>query len=166
METTNKTFSLSRTFKAPKELVFRAFSSAEALGKWWGPVEAPIDVISLDFRPGGIFHYRMKGEQINYGIFRYREIDPPNSITWINSFANEKGETIKPPFEDFDIPREILHRITLTEKDGITTLALTAEPLNASENEISTFIAITESMEQGYGGTFDQLEKYLKGIQK
>jgi hypothetical protein len=27
---------------------------------------------------------------------RYKEIDNPNSITWINSFANEKGETIKP----------------------------------------------------------------------
>lgn len=157
-----RNFSLTRTFKAPKRLVFRAFSSPEALSKWWGPVEAPIDVIKLDFRPGGIFHYKMKGEHINYGIFKYKEIDPPNSITWINSFANEKGEIIKPPFEGFDLPREILNKIILTENNGITTLVLSSKPVNASESEINTFISITESMEKGFGGTFDQLENYLK----
>jgi uncharacterized protein YndB with AHSA1/START domain len=166
MNTTNKQFSITRTFKAPKQLVFQAFSSPEALAKWWGPVEAPIDLIKLDFKPDGIFHYKMKGEHINYGVFVYKEIDKPNSITWISSFANEKGEIIAPPFKDFDLPKEILTKITLTENNGITTLVLFSEPLNASESQIETFNAITENMEQGFGGTFNQLENYLQEIQK
>lgn len=157
-------FSMSREFKAPLELVFEAFTKAEALTKWWGPVEAPIDVISLDFRPGGIFHYRMNGHQIYYGIFHYTEIEAPRRISWINSFANEKGEIIKAPFAGIDLPKEIRNTITLSEKNGITTLLLQSEAINATENEIKTFITMTESMQQGFGGTLNQLEKYLETL--
>ncbi|MES2774433.1 MAG: SRPBCC domain-containing protein [Bacteroidota bacterium] len=165
MKTANQQFTITRTFEAPMELVFQAFATEAALAEWWGPVAAPIDVISLDFRPGGKFHYRMNGAQVHYGIFRYTEITRPDTITWINSFADEKGEIIKPPFEGLDIPREILNKITLTEVNGITTLKLVSEPNNASENEIDTFYAITDSMQKGFGGTLDQLEKYLQKMQ-
>lgn len=166
MSTSNPSFSLSRTFKAPRELVFEAFANEDALAKWWGPVEAPIDVIFLDFRPGGTFHYKMKGPQVNYGIFHYREIKRPDSIIWVNSFANEKGEIIKPPFDGIDVPREMLIKISLSEKDGITTLDLFSEPVHASENEASTFRAITDSMIQGNNSMFDQLETYLAALPK
>jgi uncharacterized protein YndB with AHSA1/START domain len=159
-------FILTKIFNASKEMVFDSFASAEALAQWWGPVEAPIDVVSLDFRPEGIFHYRMKGTHMSYGIFRYKKIERPNSLTWINSFADENGAIIKPPFKDFDLPKEILNSITLTEEEGVTTLILKSEPINASESETNCFYSITESMEQGFGGTFNQLVNYLNKIQK
>ena len=53
---TNTTFRLTHVFHAPKEKVFKAFSTAEALNAWWGPAETSNSVIKLDFRPGGIFH--------------------------------------------------------------------------------------------------------------
>lgn len=165
MNTSNPSFTLSRSFRAPKELVFDAFATGEALARWWGPVEAPIDVISLDFRPGGSFHYKMKGQQIHYGLFRYQAINRPDSISWINSFANEKGEIIKPPFEGIDVPKEMLVKIVLSEKDGVTTLLLESEPVNATDGEISTFISMKDSMNQGFGGTMSQLESYLAAMQ-
>jgi uncharacterized protein YndB with AHSA1/START domain len=155
-------FTITRTLAASKQSVFDAFSNADALAQWWGPVEAPIDVVSLDFRPGGIFHYRMKGPQVSYGIFRYIAIHEPDSIEWVNSFANEKAEIIKAPFAGIDFPKEMLVTIHLSETDGITTLLLTSKPLHATENETSTFVAMTSSMEQGFGGTFRQLENYLR----
>ena len=164
METLKQKFSLTRTFNAPQELVFDAFSNAEALEKWWGPVEAPIDVVRLDFRPGGIFHYRMKGDKISYGIFKFLEISRPNRIVWVNSFANEKAEIIKPPFEGLDFPKEILVSLDLKETEGVTKLSLTSEPMNASDAEIQTFNSIRPSMKQGFGGTFDQLENFLSEI--
>lgn len=159
---TTPVFTITRTLAASKQTVFDAFSKADALAQWWGPVEAPIDVVSLDFRPGGIFHYRMKGLQVSYGIFRYIAIREPDSIEWVNSFANEKAEITKAPFEGIDFPKEILVTIYLTETDGITTLVLTSKPLNATENETKTFKEMTSSMEQGFGGTFRQLENYLR----
>ncbi len=155
-------FTLTKTFNAAREMVFDAFARADALAQWWGPVEAPIDVISLDFRPGGIFHYRMNGAQTSYGIFRYENIERPGHISWINSFADEAGAIIKPPFAGFDLPKEIHNSITLTEDNGLTTLQLVSKPVNASEAEIACFLSIKESMEQGFGGTFSQLQAYLR----
>lgn len=166
METATPKFSITREFEAPMKLVFEAFSTATALGQWWGPVEAPIEVIRLDFRPGGIFHYKMKGEHTSYGLFKYTQIEAPRSITWINSFANEQGEVIKPPFPGMDVPREIQNTITLSEENGITRLVLVCHPLHASPEEIATFNAITQSMEQGYGGTLGQLKTYLQTIKQ
>lgn len=157
----NSKFSIVRKFNASIDAVFQSFTNANALAKWWGPVEAPIEMISFDCKVGGVFHYKMNGEQVSYGVFKYVEIEAPHTIAWINSFANEHGEIIKPPFEGMDIPREILNKLSLEEQDGVTTLTLISEPINASEAEIETFIAIKESMEQGYGGTFGQLENYL-----
>lgn len=165
MQTHTPSFTLTRLLHASKAQVFEAFTNAQALAQWWGPVEAPIEVVSLDFRPGGHFHYKMMGQQINYGLFKYLQIDAPHSIEWINSFADAAGNAIKPPFEGIDFPKEIVNKITLTEKEGITTLQLVSTPLNATENELTTFTSFTESMEQGFGGTLGQLEAYLQTIQ-
>ncbi|RYG01887.1 MAG: SRPBCC domain-containing protein [Chitinophagaceae bacterium] len=156
-----KQFTHQRTFNASRDRVFAAFKTAEALAKWWGPAGAPIDVISLEFKPGGHFHYRMNGTQIHYGIFHFKSINEPDSITWVNSFADEKGNIIKPPFEGIDIPKEMLNQIEFMERDGRTTLSLTSEPVNADESEINTFNAMHDSFKMGFTGTLDQLEEYL-----
>ena len=54
-----KEFTFTRTFDAPRALVWKAWTSAEALGQWWGPKGAAIRVIAFDLRPGGMFHYAM-----------------------------------------------------------------------------------------------------------
>jgi hypothetical protein len=63
-----------------------------------------------------------------------------------------------------DVPKEILCKIILTEKNGLTTLHLHSEPFNASESEYKTFASIFEGMKQGFDGTFNQLDQYLKTL--
>ncbi|XZF13204.1 SRPBCC family protein [Chitinophagaceae bacterium MMS25-I14] len=159
-------FSVTRKLNAPKQMVFEAFADANALAQWWGPVEAPIDVVKLDFRPGGIFHYKMKGNSNHHGIFRYIAINEPDSIEWINSFADEHAQIIKPPFPGIDFPREIHNLLTLEEADGVTTLTLSGYPVNATESEENTFYSFFSSMQQGFTGTLNQLENYLKKKQQ
>lgn len=161
MSTTQK-FTITRTFDASKEDVFNAFASAEALTEWWGPVEAPIDVIQLDFRAGGKFHYRMNGAMVYYGVFHYQQIIPHDSIVWINSFANEAGEVIKAPFPGLDFPLEVLNTLTLEQKGSQTVLTLVSEPYNSTESETAAFNAIRDNMQQGFTGTLNQLEAFLK----
>ena len=85
MSTVKEQFSITRTFKASKQQVFDAFANAEALTKWWGPAKMPIDVLQLDFRPQGIFHYSMKaGEVLRYGVFHYVTIEEPNRKRKLN----------------------------------------------------------------------------------
>ncbi len=165
MQTTKEQFSITRKLNAPKAVVFKAFSNAEALAKWWGPTGMSIDVLQLDFRPKGIFHYSMKvGDAVRYGIFHYVTIEEPDRIEWINSFANETGEIIAAPFPGLVFPKEVMNIMTLTEEDGITTLHLTGYPINANEEEENTYYSMFAGMNQGFTGTLDQLEAYLKMV--
>jgi uncharacterized protein YndB with AHSA1/START domain len=165
MSSVKEQFSITRTFKASKQQVFNAFANAEALAKWWGPANMPIDVLKLDFRPQGIFHYSMKAADVTrYGVFHYVAIEEPNRIEWINSFANEAGEIIAAPFPGLVFPKEVMNIMTLTEEDGTTTLHLTGYPINASEEEENTYYSMFASMNQGFTGTLDQLEAYLKTV--
>jgi uncharacterized protein YndB with AHSA1/START domain len=150
-----------RQFNAPRKLVFKAFADAEALKQWWGPKGAEIEISKLDFKPGGIFHYSMKspmGEM--WGKFNYLEINEPEKIVFTNSFSDKDANTVRAPFSN-DFPMEIMNSITLTEHEGKTTLLIKGGPLNPTDAEQNFFTNMFSSMQQGFGGTFDQLDEYL-----
>lgn len=154
-----------RKFNAPKSLVFSAFTTAEALAAWWGPKGMPITVHKLDFKPGGIFHYKMEGNgQVMWGVFHYGNIVEPDMIEFVNSFSDEEGNICKAPFP-IDFPLEIFNRLTLEEENGVTTLTLKGHPINATAAQEETYRSMLSSMEQGFGGTMDQLESYLASVQ-
>jgi uncharacterized protein YndB with AHSA1/START domain len=52
---------VSRTYDAPRALVFSAWSSGERLARWWGPNGFTAPVCNVDFRPGGKLEICMKG---------------------------------------------------------------------------------------------------------
>lgn len=156
---------ITRSFEAPRELVFKVWTEAEHLAQWWGPKGMSLRVSTLDLRPGGIFHYSMQSPEghIMWGKFVYREIVAPEKIVFTNSFSDEEGNTIRAPFSE-SWPLEVLNTLTLTENEGKTTLTLRGGPLHATEEERKAYQAMFESMKQGFGGTFDQLEEYLAKV--
>jgi uncharacterized protein YndB with AHSA1/START domain len=165
MEEKNKLV-ITRVFDAPRELVFKAWSEAGRLAQWWGPKGCNIEVISLEFRPGGVFHYCMSmpdgGEM--WGKFIYHEIVEPETIVFVSSFSDREGKITRAPFSP-SWPLEVLNNLTLNEKDGKTTLTLSGGPINATQEETKTFASFVGSMQQGFGGTFDQLAEYLAKMQ-
>ena len=42
-----------RTFDAPRELVWKAFTDPEIVPRWWGPHGTTTTVVEMDVRPGG-----------------------------------------------------------------------------------------------------------------
>ncbi len=154
---------ITREFDAPRDLVWKAWTNAEALAQWWGPKEFGITVHKLEFKPGGQFHYNMKAHNgfEMWGLFTYKEISAPEKLVFTNSFSNEKGEITRAPFFDGKWPLEIMNVITLTEKNGKTMLTIKGAPVNANAEELAAFESNRKSMNQGFGGTFDKLEQYL-----
>jgi hypothetical protein len=67
---------------------------------------------------------------------------------------------MRPPF-GAAIPLEVLNDVTFTERAGKTTVSLHATPHGATEEEVATFKSMHSGLEQGYGGTFDQLARVL-----
>jgi uncharacterized protein YndB with AHSA1/START domain len=153
---------ITRTFDAPRKLVFQAFSESSRLAEWWGPKGLEITVSRLDFRPGGVFHYSMTAPDgtVMWARMVYREIVPPERIVWVNSFADEAGNLVPVPFGD-EWPPEMLCTVTLAEQDGNTLLTLRVIPVNASELQTVTFGEQHDSMREGFGGTFDKLDDHL-----
>lgn len=158
-------FTFSRTFDAPRERVWRAWSNADALAQWWGPKGTTMHVLKLDFRPGGMFHYTIAfrpGHEM-YARFIYREIVAPERIAFVISFSDAEGGITRAPFPQLEgkWPLEVLNVVTFTEQDGKTTVALRARPINATAEERTMFAANAESMRGGFGGAFDKLVELL-----
>lgn len=157
----NADFFISYEFKAPKELVFNAFTKAEALNEWWGPEHTRNSVVSLDFREGGIFHFKMEAaEGTNYGRFVFGAIQPYDLLEFTNSFADEHANVVPAPF-GIPIPARIFYRVVFTENNGKTTIAMTGKPVEARPEEEEGFRAINEGMQLGFTASFVQLTKYL-----
>lgn len=159
---TNQEFTITRQFDAPRALVFRALTEADRLAQWWGPTGFEMVSAKVDLRPGGLFHYQMRSPQgqVMWGRFVYREIVPPERIVFTNSFSDAAGGATRAPFSP-TWPLEVLNTLTLTEAAGRTAVTLRGGPFNATPEERRTFEGHFPSMQQGFGGTFDQLAAYL-----
>jgi uncharacterized protein YndB with AHSA1/START domain len=162
-ETQRSEFVITRSYEAPRELVWRAFADGEALAQWWGPKGFTLTVFGFEFRPGGTCHYRLDGPNGHtmWARFTYREIAAPERIVFVNAFSDEAGNLSRAPFFDGRWPLEVLMTVTLSEQDGTTTVTLRSHPINATDVEVETFESNIESMSQGFGNAFDQLEAYL-----
>ena len=60
---------------------------------------------------------------------------------------------------------EISNQMTLAENNGITTLTLQGQPINATPEQEATYHAMITNMQGGFAGTFKQLDAYLTKIQ-
>lgn len=161
-KTIHKPFTIERTFDAPRELVWKAWTERDRLVAWFGPKGSEITKADLDFRQGGHFHYCMNhpnGMEM-WGKFVYREIVPPRKIVLVQTFSDAKGGLVRCPFLD-KWPMEMLSTTTLTEEAGKTKLKLEWVPLNPTAEEMQQFESMHGSMNQGWSGTFAQLAEYL-----
>ncbi|MFB9240077.1 SRPBCC domain-containing protein [Massilia antarctica] len=158
-------FVLTRVFDAPRDLVFKTMIETAHLQKWWGPQGCTIEVIRHEPLAGGVFHYCMRfGPGVEmYGKFEYREIAPPGRLVFINGFADAEGKRIHYELSP-TWPLEVLNTVVLSEAGGKTSLHLHSTPLDASAVEIETFKAGHGSMQQGFGGMYDEYEKYLATV--
>jgi hypothetical protein len=99
-----------------------------------------------------------------WGRFIYREIVAPERITFVVSFTDIRGEIIRAPIKD-NWPLEVLNTVSLSEKNGQTTLTLRVSPINPTDAEYRAFLEMFDSLAQGYGGTMDQLGDHLAKAQ-
>ena len=159
------TFTISRLLDAPRELVFKVYSEAEHLARWWGPAGFAWKKGDLDFRPGGSFHYCMAppvGPDM-WGKFLYRAIVPPEKIVFLNSFSDPEGGITRHPLAP-TWPLQMLTAVMFEDEGGKTRLTIHCQPFEASAVEAATFAAGFASMNGGFSGTLDQLQAYIGEI--
>ncbi len=156
-------FVISRVFDAPRDRVWKSWTEAERLKKWWGPKGFTVTHCKIDLRPGGIMHYclRMPDGNEMWGKFVYREIVKPERLVFVNSFSDKDGGITVHPMS-VNWPRELLSTVTFEEQGGKTKLTVQWIPLDTSTAlERKTFEEGRESMKMGWTGTMDQFVEYL-----
>lgn len=116
---------ITRLFDAPRELVWRLWSSPEHIARWWGPESCWLDTVEMDFREGGRWHFWMRnGAGLDHHISgSYRRIEPPNrlSFTYINAYDGHEM-TVDLAFIDIGGRTEMRFRqapfLNVVERDG------------------------------------------------
>jgi len=161
-QTAGQDFIITRTFDAPREVVWKAWTERERLMEWFSPKGFTMSSAKMDFRPGGMFHYCLRspdGKEM-WGKFIYREIIAPEKIVLVNSFSDKDGGLTRHPFAA-TWPLEMLTETTFAESDGKTTVTVKWTTMNAMAEEQKTFDSSHDGMTQGWTGTFEQLAEYL-----
>lgn len=166
MNTEPTVFTISRSFNAPRDVLWSVWTENDHLKKWFGPKGCPITRTTLNFSVGGSYHYGIRipdGSEM-WGRWVFREIAKPSRIVWEHHFSDAEGSAItRHPFSP-TWPLEMLATIVLEEQGEKTTLTLTLACMNATDIERKTWEAGMVSMNQGWGGTLDQLTDYLESI--
>ena len=138
---------MTRVVDAPRGLVFDAWTKPEHVPHWMlGPEGWTMPVCEIDLRPGGAWRFvwrRADGSEMEmHGV--YREVKPPERMVSTESWGGEWPETI--------------NTVTLTEKDGKTTMSQTV--LYPSKDARDA--AMKTGMKDGASTSFDRLAEYLR----
>jgi uncharacterized protein YndB with AHSA1/START domain len=80
-----------RTFDAPRDKVWKAFTDPEAIPHWWGKHGTTTIVEEMDVRQGGKWRYvNHAGDRDDVAFYgEYLEVDPPKSFKWTFMFDVE-----------------------------------------------------------------------------
>lgn len=140
---------LTRTFDAPRDLVFKVWTDPKHLAQWWGPHHFTNPVCELDVRPGGAIRIDMRGPDGNvYPMTgEYQEIVAPERLVFLSAVPGEAGNSLF----------EVLTTVTFSEQDGKTTQTVEARVVKSSD-EAAPYLA---GMEQGWTQSLERLEEHL-----
>jgi len=142
---------MTRTFDAPRDLVFDAMTKPELLRRWlFGPTGWTMTVCEVDLRVGGKYRYEWRkddGTEMGMGGV-YREIVRPSRIVTTELFDQDwtGGEASS--------------IAVLEEKSGTTTLTTTM--LYASRE--SRDAVLKSGMERGVAAGYDRLDDIFASI--
>jgi uncharacterized protein YndB with AHSA1/START domain len=97
-----------RTFDAPREQVWKAFTEADQVARWWGQRGTTTTVVEMDVRPGGKWRYvNSAGDRDDVAFYgEYLEVQPPERFKWTFMFDVEgvgpQGGPETHTFEEID----------------------------------------------------------------
>lgn len=106
------TLHVRRTFAAPRERVYRAWTDPTALASWWWPWSP---TIAIDLRPGGA--HRFTAEHPDVGELavsgEFLEVDPPERLVYTFAWdGDERGTQVAVEFRDLGEATEVTLRHT------------------------------------------------------
>ena len=155
-------FRISHSFKVSRDTLWAVYTQPEHLCKWFGPQDFTMPAYDMEFRVGGAFLHALQapdGTQM-WGKWEFLGIDAPRRLSLVQHFSDREGGIARHPLSPA-WPLRTMATTTFTEEGSGSGLHLEWLPFESTLDETATFDAGHESMQQGWTGTFAQLEAYL-----
>jgi len=138
---------ITRTFRAPRKLVWQAWADPKNMIQWMGPRHHPASHYENDFRPGGAWRSRLAATDGSEDLWlggNYRELIEPERMVFTFAWDGDDG---KPE-------NEMLITITLAEDVAGTKMTLHQTGFRAVEQR--------DGHNEGWTSCFDRLDDFLK----
>ena len=147
---TDKQILIEREFDAPKELVYKAYTTPELIKRWWAGKRGEVTLAEVDLRVGGGWRYVMNASSGGFEVGfhgEYREIVPNERLVSTEVYEGMPDA-------------EALDTLTLTEENGRTTLSILVEHQTQEHRDGH----IESGMEGGMQEAMDALEEVAKSL--
>lgn len=137
---------IDRTFDAPREAVWGAWTEPEQLAEWWGPggFHTPPDSVDLDLRPGGHLHLSMV--QTDTGT------EYPVRFQVVEVVEHELLVFLSPAQPELGLTTDTTTRIELSDDGDGTRVTLVGGPYPDEMEELTS---------QGWTQQFGKLDALL-----
>ena len=119
------TVTARRTYPAPVEAVWAAWTEPELIRRWWGPDGFTCPVARMDVRAGGVSLLAMQappeyGGGRTHNTWAYSVVEPAARLEYVMRFADEAGATISPADAGVPpgVPDAVPHVVTFTPAPG------------------------------------------------
>ena len=143
---------MTRTFDAPRELVFRAWTDPKQVQQWWGPHGFTNPRCEVDARRGGALRIDMRGPNgVVYPMKAvFEEVTEPERLVFVSSALDDKGNSM------FDV-RSI---VTLVDRRGKTELTLQARVVRTT----AAAPQYLEGMKLGWSQSLERLQAHVRAL--
>jgi uncharacterized protein YndB with AHSA1/START domain len=139
---------VTRSFKAPRELVWDAHTKPELVKKWMlGPPGWSMPVCEMDVRVGGKYRWRWRSDEDGkeFGFFgEFRVVERPSTIAHAEYYDPGDIGGAMPTGEPAIISNE------LSETGGVTTMVVTMLFASKEARDGAVSTGMTDGMEMGY----------------
>ncbi|MEM7272880.1 MAG: SRPBCC domain-containing protein [Actinomycetota bacterium] len=147
---------IERTFDAPIEMVWQAWTDGEHFAKWYGPQGFTIPVANMDAQVGGSRHICMAspdGSMKMWFTGEYRTVDATSLLVYTEAMSDEDGNVLSPADmgmpDDHPMITEVTVQLT-ADGDGKTRMVMTHAGIPADSPGAS-----------GWAMAFDKLTAHL-----
>jgi uncharacterized protein YndB with AHSA1/START domain len=138
---------VTRSFRAPRPLVYRAYTEPELVRRWLlGPPGWSMPICEMDVRVGGTFRWRWRSEDkgSEFGFSgTFREVQPSSKI--VHTEAYDPG-TVGGGYPGQDA----IVTVTFAEDGGVTTVTTLVDFGSKEARDAAVATGMTDGMEQSY----------------
>lgn len=143
---------VSRTFDAPLEMLWKAWTEPKQFMKWYGPKGFTAPTCEIDLREGGRHLWSMQspdGKQM-YFTGNYKEVQPMQRLVFTDSMSDAKGNVMSPEMMGMPAGSPVTMDVTVTFKHAAGKTTVTVSHVGQADGAGA-----------GWEQAFDKLEKVL-----